>query len=79
MSDSKYPFRLVVCLDVDASSVEEAYEKVYRIMNGLGSEKLEWESTDEAYNSDGEQIPEEEYQAARLHVFQKLRDSGEIE
>lgn len=72
-----YPYRLVLCLDVDASSLEEAYRKAYETMNEVCSKSggtLEWESTDEAFDSDGEIISPSTLQDARIKVFSDLRE-----
>lgn len=56
--DIKQPYRLVVMLDVDADSLEEAYRKTHGVMTTLCSENkdFEWESTDENYDPSGEAI-----------------------
>jgi len=48
-------YRLVICVDVDASSLEEAYGKVYEAMGkitGVGT-GLDWSSDDEWYDPEG--------------------------
>jgi hypothetical protein len=50
----KRTYRLMICVDVQADSLEEAYDKVHTHMTGTG---VAWESSDEAYSPDGEQIP----------------------
>jgi len=52
MSNDKY-FRFVLCVDVEADSLEEAYNKLYEAMK---LQPFGWETTDEAYSSDGEQV-----------------------
>lgn len=49
-------FRFVICVDVQAKSLNSAYSKLYDSMKGISSSDLEWESTDEAYFEDGEEV-----------------------
>lgn len=72
---SKY-YRLVICLDVEADSLESAYEKVYRTMGGVDCREFQWESTDEAYDEDGNQVEEEEMQRVRHTVFARLNSEA---
>ena len=44
-------YRFVVCVDVDASDLQGAYEKLLGRM-----QSNDWESTDEAYDPEGEQV-----------------------
>jgi len=58
-------YRFVACIDLTAESLEKAYA----ILHGALKE-LEWESSDEAYE-DGEEIPPEDLQQARMAFFDK--------
>ena len=70
--DVKSVWRLVICLDVEASSLEEAYSIVYDKMKTLDCEEFQWESTDEAFDPDGDPIDEEELVKARLAKFDQV-------
>ena len=65
------PYRIVVCMDIDASSLLEAYGKLYETMAKVTGSKtgLDWESSDEAYDPDGNLIPEDVLQGARQTYF----------
>lgn len=65
-------YRLVICLDVEADSLEQAYERVYTTMGTVDREDFQWESTDEAYDPDGGEVDAEEMQQARMAVFRRL-------
>lgn len=63
-------YRLIVAIDVDAPNLEDAYETVYR---GMGRQfGNDWESTDEAYDGDGEPIDEDTLSQARIAVLGRL-------
>jgi len=64
-------FRLVVCIDIEADSLQEAYGKLWRGMAPTVFEDA-WESSDEWYGSDGEPGTEEELSDARSAFFQTL-------
>ena len=49
-------YRFVVCVDVESTSLNEAYSNLYDSMKVICYKQLEWESTDEAYFPDGEEI-----------------------
>jgi len=60
--------RIVVCLDCDTDDPAEAYAIVRRILNrDIG---IEWESSDEWYDSEGEAISEKEISRIRLQVLE---------
>jgi hypothetical protein len=64
-------YRLVVCIDVLATDLEDAYGQVYENMKRISRPGLGWESSDEAFDPDGEQISEAELSRARtayLHL-----------
>ena len=54
--------RFVVCIDIDSDDLKEAYLLLYDQLVKTG---VDWETTDENYNADGERIPECDMQAAR--------------
>ncbi len=58
-------YRFVVCVDVDADDLPEAYAGLLQRMNAN-----DWESTDEAYAPDGEQIDKDELTRARESVLE---------
>ena len=61
-------FRFVICVDVEADGLKEAYRSLYKHM-GLLPEDMEWESTDEWYDEDGEQGDPDVLQDVRMTVF----------
>ena len=52
-------YRFVICIDVLGDTLLEAYGQLRSRMNAN-----DWESTDEVYDSDGEQVEYEELRAA---------------
>ena len=64
-------FRLVVCIDIEAKNLSEAYGKLWRGM-AVTMMSEDWESSDEWYGEDGELGSEEELAAARMAFFQTL-------
>ena len=62
-------YRIVVCLDIEASSPEEAYAKLYKNMPRIAAEGIDWESTDEWYDDNGAPLSEEQVFAAREAVL----------
>jgi hypothetical protein len=65
MTYSKSQFRFVICVDVEEKDLASAYSKLYDAMAEISSPQLEWESTDEAYFEDGEEIDPKFLQKAR--------------
>ena len=67
-------YRIVICCDVDADTATEAYEKLYRALLPLDGfdTGIQWESTDEWFDADGEPMTEDEISAIRLEVITKL-------
>jgi len=71
-------YRIVICVDVEADDLAQAYGKVYRAMMaaceappvGIGPEDLAWESSDEAFDSDGGVVDPDDLQAARMAYFE---------
>lgn len=72
---TKRTFRLVVCIDVEADSLESAYEQVYRALAKLPP-GFGWESSDEAYDEDGDGqgVDEDVLSAARLAVLDRIME-----
>jgi len=59
-------YRIIVCLDVPADSHAEAYRKASDLMNAspaIQSGAIAWESSDEAYDPNGDPISHEEMSA----------------
>lgn len=63
-------YRICVCIDVEASSAEEAYSRVYDMMMKIGQA---WESTDEWFE-DGEPMAEEAMSEARMAKLSGVSD-----
>ena len=61
--------RIVICIDTDHADADAAYQQVYKTMADTG---LEWESSDEWFDVDGDPIPEEAVQECRERVFHKI-------
>jgi len=68
--------RIVIALDVEAESLDEAYLRVYRNMATVDTNNFSWESTDEWFDDNGEQVDEDVVQETRLRVFSALPDMG---
>lgn len=62
-------FRFVICVDVEASSLEEGYSKLYDTMAKVDTEDFQWESSDEVYNPDGGVVCEDDLVCARMKKF----------
>ena len=58
--------RLVICIDVETDNPTEAYRTVSQALKTTG---LDWESSDEWYDSDGTTGDTETLQTARMAVF----------
>lgn len=70
---NKRSFRLVVCIDVEADSLESAYEQTYHALSKLPP-GFGWESSDEAYDSDGDgqAVDEDTLSDARMAVLDRI-------
>ena len=63
-------YRLVICIDVDAESLEQAYGRVHKGMGEANFEGFEgWESTDENFDGDGNEVSTEVMALARDKFF----------
>jgi hypothetical protein len=68
-------YRFIIAVDIDADDLKSAYGKLYHFMGqrgpGVGWDRkdLDWESTDENYDDDGEEIDPDVMQKARMEVF----------
>lgn len=64
-NDSTY--RIVICVDVEAASLKDAYGRVYNAMGKITGpdSNMDWESTDEWFDPDGEEVLGTEIEAAR--------------
>jgi len=67
-------YRLVICLDVEAYNLEQAYERVYDTMGTVDAEDFQWESTNEAFDPEGDAIDPDEMQEARMKVFARKQE-----
>lgn len=68
--------RIVVCLDVEARSMAEAYRRVYRRMKKVDCRNFQWESTDEWYTPDAEALEPGDVQDIRMRVFREENPNG---
>ena len=47
--------RFVILIDVESNDIKEGYKELDKIMhNEIKPNKISWESTDEAFDNDGE-------------------------
>jgi hypothetical protein len=70
-----YPHRIVVCIDVYAGSLSEAYGKVYEAMGSL-PKGMEWESSDESFDDQGNMNTPEALQDARMKYMAQRANDG---
>lgn len=77
-------YRIVICVDVHADDLEQAYAKVYDYMacncgitDGAHSpgctNDIDWESSDEAFDHEGEPVDPDVLQEARMAFFAKRK------
>ena len=61
----------MICVDIDADTPTEAYGKLYEAMGKVEKENkdIQWESSDEWYDEDGEPLTEKSAQLARKRYF----------
>lgn len=72
--------RIVVCLDVDTDSIEEAYRSVCKELNDVGTytkSRVDWESSDEWYGPYGEPVDVDTISTIRLKVLEDLDDEAD--
>lgn len=63
--------RIVVCLDIEARSMEDAYRRVYRRMRRVDCANFQWESTDEWYDPEATPLEPGDVQDIRMRVFKE--------
>jgi hypothetical protein len=66
-------YRLVICVDVEADTLTEAYGDVYR---GMTKSALDWESSDEWFDVDGYHGDPDVLQTARMAYLDKVGLDG---
>lgn len=64
--------RIVVCLDVNLDDAREAYKLLHDVLNPLAESGIEWETTDEWFDSEGEPIDEDAVMALRSTALEQL-------
>lgn len=62
-------YRIVVCIDVEADSLTEAYRRVYKKMRVVDNPDFQWESSDEWYDDSGESVDPDTCSDIRMKVF----------
>lgn len=64
-------YRIVLFVDVDADNAQSAYEKLFDEMGEIEASRddMVWESSDEWYAPDGDEIPQDEITKARMTTF----------
>ena len=70
-------YRIVICLDVAATSMKEAYHRVYKKMKKVDCDDFQWESTDEWYTPEAEALEPGACQEIRMVVFAEENPNGE--
>ena len=64
--------RFIICVDIDEDDLIEAYSVLYDRMAIICEQSiLDWESSDEAYDENGEVINEDKLQEARMSKFSR--------
>ena len=69
-------FRLVVCFDVEAGGLVEAYDTVRSLIEaspGIKDDEIGWETSDEWYDHDGDTGDPEELSEA---IIQSMKNRG---
>jgi len=78
-----YPFRFIVAVDVDAVSLPEAYKKLRTQLDKTTSEssrgEIGWETTDEAFDNQGNQIDPDELQDVISSSIDSMIADGTIQ
>ena len=70
-------YRLVICIDVDAESLTQAYGRVHEGMSDVNFEGFEgWESSDENFDEDGEAVSPDVMQQARDKFFKNKKSKS---
>jgi hypothetical protein len=67
-------YRFVVCVDVEAETLDEAYRRLIKAMGYAeeGHAYMQWESSDEAFTPDGCEIHENDLSEARMRVLDAM-------
>lgn len=65
--------RFVIMVDVDEDDLDRAYKCLYESMTAAA---LDWESTDEAYDPDGEPYPEDTLSDVRIRSTEARTRQG---
>jgi hypothetical protein len=71
-------FSIMVSIEVEASTLDEAYGKVYKSMANL-KDITEWESTDTGWYDEDKEYSEEEISEACSTYICRLDESGYFE
>lgn len=78
-----YPFRFIVAVDVDAASLPEAYKKLRTQLDKATSKshrgEIGWETTDEAFDSQGNRIDPDELQDVISSSIDSMIADGTIQ
>ena len=72
-------YRIVVALEVDVQTVADAYARLHKHLGALEAETrglVQWESTDEWYDSWGDEIPTETVEEIRGAHFESQERTG---
>jgi hypothetical protein len=67
--------RIVICVDLASEDLVEGYTELW---HGMAKSGLDWESSDEWYAEDGQEIVEEAQQDARMEAIAKRRKSRPV-
>jgi len=78
MSKEIETFRIGIMIDVDATSLKEAYKRVYNTMGEVSMSEgdIDWESSDEWFDEDGQMLNEDEVSSIRLEALKELEEEN---
>ena len=65
-------YRFIIGVDVKATTLMKAYSALFHQMKKLDNEAFQWESTNEVYDPEGEDIDLDVLQDARINVFHDI-------
>ena len=73
-------YQFTINIDVDANNLLDAYKQLDKIMHQeVKACNVSWESSDEAYDHEGEVIDPETLQEARMKAFKEIREKDYYE
>ena len=71
--------RFLVCIDTEGETLADAYIHLYKIMNQkFPASHISWESSDEAYDEEGDLLSCYQVQEARFAGLAKMQEERKI-